>query len=171
MAEQAPSPLTLWRRFTALYARALEIALVASVALLVFPVTMQVISRFTNLFPHYIWTEEMARFQFIWMVMIGATVGVREASHFEVDVWPILSRRAEAGVRILSRVGVLALAAIFIIAGAEFTRFALNRTSELAELPLWLIHVAWPLAGLSWIVFLGEQFLDELRIIWRGEPA
>ena len=35
------------------------------------------------------------RFGFL-MAMIGAMVGVREALHFEVDVWPELSRRAEA---------------------------------------------------------------------------
>ena len=41
--------------------------------------------------------------------------------------------------------------------GIEFAEFAWNRTSELAELPLWVIYVAWPLAGVTWIVFLGEQ--------------
>jgi TRAP-type C4-dicarboxylate transport system permease small subunit len=50
-------------------------------------------------------------------------------------------------------------------AGIEFTRFAWNRTSELADLPLWLIHVAWPVAGFTWIVFAGEQILDEARIL------
>jgi TRAP-type C4-dicarboxylate transport system permease small subunit len=42
---------------------------------------------------------------------------------------------------------------VFVWAGIEFTRFAWNRTSELADLPLWLIHVAWPVAGVTWIVF------------------
>jgi TRAP-type C4-dicarboxylate transport system permease small subunit len=92
-------------------------------------------------------------------------VGVREAQHFEVDVWPTLSRRAEAAVRIVARFGVLALAIVFVLAGIEFTRFAWYRTSELAELPLWLIHVAWPITGLTWIVFLGEQLADDVRII------
>ena len=32
----------------------------------------------------------MARFLFIWMIMIGAMVGVRESTHFDVDVWPEL---------------------------------------------------------------------------------
>ena len=50
-------------------------------------------------------------------------------------------------------------------AGIEFTRFAWNRTSELADLPLWLIHVAWPVAGVTWIVFAGEQIVDETRIL------
>jgi TRAP-type C4-dicarboxylate transport system permease small subunit len=108
----------------------------------------------------------MARFLFVWTIMIGAMVGVREAQHFEVDVWPDLSRRSEAAVRIVARLGILAMALVFLWAGIEFTRFAWNRTSELADLPLWLIHAAWPVAAFTWIVFAGEQIVDEARILF-----
>ena len=107
----------------------------------------------------------MARFLFIWTIMIGAMIGVRDSTHFEVDVWPQLGRRGEASVRLLGRLGVLAAALVFVWAGIQFTKFAWNRTSELADLPLWLIHVAWPVTGLNWIVFLGEQVVDDLRIV------
>src|SRR4051812_10539703 len=157
-----PSP---WRRGTPPHRKILGSPLAARGGLIIIPVTLQVISRYTPFIPSYIWTEEMARFMFIWTIMIGAMVGIRESQHFEVDVWPDLSRRSEAMVRILARLGVLALALVFVSAGIEFTRFAWNRTSELADLPLWLIHVAWPVAGVTWIVFAGEQIVDEMRIL------
>ncbi|MBL0898804.1 MAG: TRAP transporter small permease [Reyranella sp.] len=160
------SPPGAWRRFTAGYARFLTALLAFSVAIIVIPVTLQMVSRYTALIPSYIWTEEMARFLFIWMILIGAMIGVREASHFEVDVWPTLPRRGEAAVRIAARLGILALALVFLWGGIEFTRFAWYRTSELAELPLWMIHIAWPTAAVTWIVFLGEQFYDEVRILF-----
>src|SRR5258707_15342137 len=121
---------SLWRRVTACYAKLLEILLGTCVGNLVIPVTLQIISRYTPFIPSYIWPEEMARFLFVWTIMIGAMVGVRGAQHFEVDVWPDLSRRSEAAVRIVARLGILALALVFLWAGIEFTRFALNRTSE-----------------------------------------
>jgi TRAP-type C4-dicarboxylate transport system permease small subunit len=164
------APRSLWRRFTAAYAHLLTVLLALSVGILVVPVTLQMVSRYTDLIPPYIWTEEMARFLFVWLILIGAMVGVRESQHFEVDVWPTLGRRGEAAVRIMARLGVLALALIFVIGGYEFTQFAWNRTSELAELPLWMIHIAWPLAGVTWIVFLGEQFIDEFRALMRRAP-
>ena len=120
-----PSHPSLWRRVTALYAKLLEVLLAACLAALIFPVTLQIVSRYTALIPSYIWTEEMARFLFIWTI---------------------------------------------VIAGIEFTRFAWNRTSELAELPLWLIHVAWPVAGFTWIVFAGEQIVDEANILFGRKP-
>src|SRR5262245_50553652 len=150
MNQTAPTArLSAWRQFTRAYATLLNWLLVFSVGILVVPVTLQIVSRYTHLIPAYIWTEEMARFLFIWTIMIGSMIGVRESAHFEVDIWPELSRRAEALVRILARLGVLALANVFVWAGLEFTRFAWFRISELAELPLWLIHMAWPVAGLT----------------------
>lgn len=164
-AEKPPAPTTLWRRFTAAYAKALEILLAVCVGILIVPVTLQVLSRYTDFIPNYIWTEEMARFLFIWTIMIGAMVGVREATHFDVDIWPVLTRRSEAAVRIIARIGTLALSFVFLWAGYEFTKFAWNRTSELGDLPLWLIHVAWPLMGLTAIIFTAEQMYDEFRVL------
>jgi TRAP-type C4-dicarboxylate transport system permease small subunit len=163
-----PSRLSAWRQFTALYAELLSWLLVFSVGILVIPVSLQIFSRYTDLIPSYIWTEEMARFLFIWTIMIGAMIGVRESTHFEVDVWPQVSPRVEAFAKLLGRLGILATAIIFVWAGIEFTKFAWRRTSELADLPLWLIHVAWPAAGVTWIVFLGQQFVDDLKIIFGG---
>lgn len=157
--------MNFWRRFTAAYATLLSWLLALSVGILVIPVSLQIFSRYTALIPSYIWTEEMARFLFIWTVMIGAMIGVRESTHFEVDVWPRLSPRMEALARLMGRMGVLAAALVFVWAGIHFTEFAWYRISELAELPLWLIHVAWPVTGVTWLVFLGELLLDDIRII------
>jgi TRAP-type transport system small permease protein len=160
-----------WRRFTAAFARLLNWLLIATVMVLIIPVTMQIVSRYTSLIPPYIWTEELARFLFIWMIMIGAMIGVRESSHFDVDVWPSLGRRANAALRLISNVATLVFALVFVFSGIEFTRFAIYRISELAELPLWVIHIAWPLTGLAWIVFLGEQFVDNIRVLAGKEEA
>ncbi len=147
------------------YGRLLSWLLVASVAVLVFPVSLQIFSRYTALIPSYIWTEEMARFFFIWSIMLGAMVGIREGTHFVVDLWPALPPRAQAAVRLVAGLFVLVFALVFVWWGIDFTRFALNRISELAELPLWLIHVAWPLAGATWIAFLGEQMWNDLKTL------
>jgi TRAP-type C4-dicarboxylate transport system permease small subunit len=170
-AAARPTGSSLWRRITAWYAALLSWLLAISVAILVVPVSLQIFSRFTALIPHYIWTEEMARFLFVWTIMIGAMIGVRESTHFEVDVWPKVPRRVEAAVKLAARVGILVVALVFVWSGIEFTRFAWYRISELAELPLWLIHIAWPLTGITWLMFLGEQMWDEFKLlIGRARP-
>jgi TRAP-type transport system small permease protein len=128
-------------------------------------VTLQVIARFTEWFPHWIWTEEMARFLFIWMVMLGAMVGIREHSHFEVDVWPEMGPKGTALLRIVSDLFVLVFALVFVWWGIQFVRFGWDQLSELAELPMPWIFVAWPLAGLTWALFLGESFIENFRLL------
>ena len=149
------------------YHRLLTWLMVAMVAILIVPVTLQIVSRYTALIPSWIWTEELSRFLFIWMVMLGAMIGVREGTHFEVDVWPALGERASALLRIVSGVFVLAFALVFVWWGIEFVRFGWDQQSELAELPMPFIFLAWPIAGLTWVLFLGETFVANFRILLR----
>jgi TRAP-type C4-dicarboxylate transport system permease small subunit len=159
------------RQFIDAYHRLLDVALVASVAILIVPVSLQIFSRFTALIPSYIWTEEMARFFFIWMIMIGSMVGIREGSHFDVDLWPELRPRANALLRIVSNVFVLVFALFFVWYGIRFVQFGWHQNSELAELPMPYIFFAWPLAGLTWVLFLGERFVVDLRTVTARDAA
>jgi TRAP-type transport system small permease protein len=158
------------RKITFWYSRLLSWLLAASVAILIFPVSLQIFSRYTELIPSYIWTEEMARVFFIWSILLGAMVGIREGTHFVVDLWPPLNARAQAALRLVAALAVLVFAGVFLWWGIDFTRFALKRFSELAELPLWYIHIPWPVAGLTWILFLGEQMWDDLCVLAGRTP-
>jgi TRAP-type C4-dicarboxylate transport system permease small subunit len=147
------------------YSRLLNWLMVATVAILVVPVSLQIISRYTQLIPSYIWTEELSRFLFIWMVMLGAMVGIKEGTHFEVDIWPELGRRGNAMLKIVSSLFVLIFALVFIYWGMKFVQFGWYQESELAELPMPFIFIAWPLAGVTWLLFLAEIFSDNIRIL------
>jgi TRAP-type transport system small permease protein len=147
------------------YHRLLTRLMVATVAILVVPVSLQIVARYTQLIPSYIWTEEMSRFLFIWMIMLGAMIGLREGTHFEVDVWPELGRRANAALRIVSHLFVLVFALVFLYWGIKFVEFGWYQESELAELPMPFIFIAWPLAGATWLLFLGEIFVNNVRIL------
>ena len=158
------------RKFIAAYYRLLDVLLGISVAALMLPVTIQIVARYTALIPAWIWTEEMARFLFIWMVMLGAMIGVREGTHFEVDVWPQLSDRGNALLRIVTYVFILVFACVFVWYGVQFVQFGWNQSSELAEMPMAYIFVAWPLAGITWLLFLAERLRSDLRIL-RGDAT
>jgi TRAP-type C4-dicarboxylate transport system permease small subunit len=158
------------RRLIDAYGRLLDVLLGISVAALMVPVTIQIIARYTALIPAWIWTEEMARFLFIWMVMLGAMIGVREGTHFEVDVWPQLSERGNALLRIVTYAFILVFACVFVWYGIRFVQFGWNQSSELAEMPMTYIFVAWPLAGFTWLLFLAGRLRSDLRIL-RGDAT
>jgi TRAP-type C4-dicarboxylate transport system permease small subunit len=141
----------------------LKIALGTLIAGLLIPVTMQILSRFTGVIPRYIWTEEIARFCFVWMIMIGAMCTVRDGTHFDLDVLPQSPNpRVEAGTRIFVQIAIMFFGLVFVWYGWEFLKFGWFQTSEIAELPMNWIFVGWPVAGVLFIVFTGERIAAEI---------
>jgi TRAP-type transport system small permease protein len=153
------------KRFLDGYHRLLTWLMAATVAILIVPVTLQIVSRYTALIPSWIWTEELSRFLFIWMIMLGAMIAVREGTHFIVDFVPDMPPRPTAALQIVANLCVLAFALVFVWWGIQFVRFGWSQTSELAELPMTFIFIAWPLAGATWVLFLGESFLHSFRVL------
>ena len=148
--------------------RVLRIAVTALIALLIVPVTLQILARYIDFVPRYIWTEEVARFCFVWIIMLGAMIAVRDDSHFDVDVLP--HPRTEAGegwARLLVHLIMAALALCFIWYGKQFADEGLMQTSEIFELPMIAIYAAWPLAGVIWTLFLIEKIAVDVAKI-RG---
>ncbi|MDG2167327.1 MAG: TRAP transporter small permease subunit, partial [Opitutales bacterium] len=58
------------------YYRILKALLTLLMGLIIVPVSLQILSRYTGIIPRYIWTEEVARFCFVWIIMIGAMIAV-----------------------------------------------------------------------------------------------
>jgi len=79
-------------------------------------------------------------------------------------------RRANALLRIVSHFFVLVFALVFVWWGIEFSRFGWDQLSEIAELPMWMIFIAWPVAGFTWVLFIGESFVTNLRILREDAP-
>ena len=150
------------------YYRLLQVLLTLLMGLLMVPVTMQIFSRYIGLIPRYIWTEEIARFCFIWIILIGAMIAVRDGSHFAVDLLPNpKTKRGEAVGRMFVDFIIFLVALIFIVWGWPLVQFGLLQSSEIAELPMITIYIAWPLAGVTWILFLGEKLADNIKL-FRG---
>ena len=150
------------------YYRLLQILMTVLMGLLIVPVSLQIFSRYTGLIPRYIWTEEVARFCFMWIVMLGAMIAVRDGSHFVVDVLPSFrSPRVEAGMRTLANLAIALVALIFVGYGYGFAKLGAMQTSELSGLPMLSIYIAWPLAGLTWLLFLSEKLVEDWKILRR----
>jgi TRAP-type C4-dicarboxylate transport system permease small subunit len=151
------------------YYKFLKVVLAILMGLLIIPVVLQIFARYFDFIPRYIWTEEMARFCFIWVILVGSMIAVRDGTHFAVDLLPkAKTPRGEAFSRMFADFWILVTALIFIIWGWPLVQFGLLQTSEMAELPMVFIYMAWPLAGVTWILFLIEKFVDNIKL-WRSD--
>jgi TRAP-type C4-dicarboxylate transport system permease small subunit len=130
------------------------------------PVTLQILARYIDFVPRYIWTEEVARFCFIWIIMIGSMIAVRDGSHFDVDLLPRPRSNRGRGVALLVvHTAMLLMALVFSWYGYGFAQFGYIQNSELAGINMLSIYISFPLAGVTWLVFLLEKFVEDVRIM------
>ena len=149
----------------------LKVALTVLMGVLIIPVTMQIFARYIDFIPRYIWTEELARFCFIWIILVGAMIAVREGDHFTVDLLPTpKTNKGKAIALIFVDAMTFIMAAIFVIWGWPLVEFGLLQTSEMAELPMVFIYIAWPLTGATWILFLAERVVDHIKLYRSDRP-
>lgn len=142
----------------------LKLLLGLMIAMLLIPVSMQILSRYTGIIPRYIWTEEVARFSFVWIIMLGAICAVRDGSHFDLDVLPgSKNRRVELVKLLVAQFAIATVGGFFVIYGIKFVSFGWHQTSEIFELPMGWIFVSWPIAGVLFIVFSLEKIHQILK--------
>jgi TRAP-type C4-dicarboxylate transport system permease small subunit len=159
------------RRLLDAYDRLLRIVLTGLMGVLIVPVSLQVLSRYTGLIPRYIWTEEVARFCFMWIIMIGAMIAVRDSSHFDVDVLPKpKTARGEAWSRLVVHGLMLIVALVFVRYGWDYAVFGWQQESELTGINMLWIHAAYMLAGVTWVAFLAEKIAASVAVL-RGRTG
>ncbi|WP_282063554.1 TRAP transporter small permease [Roseobacter litoralis] len=157
------------RMFLEGYYRLLKFLITLLMAALIVPVTMQILSRYTGMVPRYIWTEEIARFCFVWIILIGAMIAVRDGTHFDVDVLPhTQNRHIEFASKLFVHLSILVMALSFLWWGRDFFVLGARQQSEISGLPMWMIYVAWPIAGGTWTIFTVERIFDDFQVFKKG---
>ncbi len=145
------------------FCKGLRILLGVLMGALAVPVAMQVISRYTGLIPTYLWTEELATFIFVWIVMIGSMVAVWDGTHFDVrvlkDAASPLMRLVQNGV---VHVGIMIFALLFLIYGFEYVAFGNNQRSVMMRANLAVTYVSVPIAGAVWLIFASYRLTEEI---------
>lgn len=150
----------------------LRILLGTLVAALAIPVGMQVLARYTGIIPVYLWTEELATFMFVWLVMIGSMVAVWDSTHFDVRVLPdardpFLKLLQDGFVLIL----VFCFGIIFIWYGIEYTKFGMLQNSVMMRANMAITFISVPIAGVFWTLFSGYRLYEAVGTFTASRKA
>ena len=151
------------------YTRTLKVLLTLLMLFMVVPVLLQILSRYVGILPRYIWTEEVARFCFVWIVMIGSMIAVREETHFKVDLLPHPETDRQRGLgNLIVHIAMMVVALVFALYGYDFAKFGFVQHSEMSGINMLSIYISFPLAGVTWAMFLLEQIAADVHLITRG---
>lgn len=154
------------------FCKGLRIFLGVLMGALAIPVAMQVLSRYTGIIPSYLWTEELATFLFVWIVMIGSVVAVWDGTHFDVRI----TRDATSPLMKLIQNGVVHFAimlfgALFLIYGVEYAEFGGKQRSVMMRANLMITHISVPIAGGFWMLLSGYRLTQEIALFRGREEA
>ena len=150
----------------------LRILLGCLMAALAVPVAMQVISRYTGLIPTYLWTEELATFIFVWVVMIGSMLAVWDGTHFDVVITP--DAKSALGALIQKSVvyaAILVFALLFAWYGIEYARVGSIQNSVMMRANLMWTYVTVPLAGAIWAIFASYRLYEAFSVYARTRKS
>jgi TRAP-type C4-dicarboxylate transport system permease small subunit len=136
--------------------------------MLVLSTLLQVLSRYVLRHP-FDWTEEVARYVFIWVAMIGAGMAAKDRAHFFVDL--LLERLPpELGRYVTLGVGIVSTAFLLVVSWAAVELAVSNQVqdSPVLTVPMSVPYLAIP-AGL--ILMALFTLIDTWRILRRTERS
>ena len=109
------------------------------IALAVIAIALFVTIVLRNVFSYSIaWSDELARFFFIWTGAIGVSYATKNNSHLRMDILPVLVPKLQKPLAVVCDIA-LAVIAIMIINGSLPFLKLLNRTGQLSggmQLPM-----------------------------------
>ncbi len=164
-AAPAPAPAPAAKR---VLDRVLAAACVALFALLVATVSWQVFSRQVLGDPST-WSEQLAKYVFVWLGMFGAALVFSERGHIAVDfVVRKLPDRLWRVTAVLVELAVLAFAVLVLVwGGLRMTRLTWDQALTVLPADLGVVYVVMPVTG----VIIAYYALHHLYSVLRREDA
>lgn len=150
--------------------RIVKVLVVISFTVLIAACVLQVFTRFV-LNNSLSWTEELARYAFIWANLTGAAICVRSQSHATVTaITDNLPRKAQVVLKLFVYVIIMAISVILIRYGSQVAWAGRFQPSPALKVNMALINAAVPVSALCIFVHSLVLWLEYLlELIGKGE--
>lgn len=150
--------------------RVLETALILLAVVMVITVSWQVISRYGLRSPSSL-TEEIARFQLIWLGLLGSAYTFRKRMHVGIDIMVArLKGRSRKVIETISLSACILFALTILIMGGVQLMLLTHELDQTAAATGWRMSAVYsviPLSGFIWVIY-GIYFLINL---WSSDSS
>ena len=142
--------------------------LIVTVSLVVF---LQVIMRYLFSYPNP-WSEEVSRFCFIWVSMLGTSLAVEHRAHFGFDqVTKGLAPRVKSAVETFAAAVVLAFSFVLVSTGIALMVLTMGERSSALNLPIAWVYAAVPVSGALMVIHLLAGPREPAALTGMGPPT
>ena len=129
---------------------------------------LQIVGRFVLEAP-VVWSEEIARYVFAWIVFIGASDAIRSRSHIAVDLLPnMLPLRPRLALGLAMDAILLVVLVVLVWLGVEGTLRSHRLPSVTMDLPQSFLYGVVPVGCALMLLRLGLRMTDDVRGLLAG---
>lgn len=132
-------------------------------------VSFQVLNRFILHIPAA-WTEEMARYNFVWVSLYGSVKALKMKSHLSVDI-VIETMKSERGKRIIDLIATfltLVFTVVLIVTGYQYMAGSIGVNCEFGAFPISVIYSSLPISGVLMFIVSMMQLVQDIKAL-RGD--
>jgi len=140
--------------------RWLIILLMATMTVVVFS---QVLFRYAFNIP-LSWSEELARFAFVWLCLLGTAYLVRGHQHLRVAaIESIVSSKVRVVLRVLQYAGALLCTGVFLRGGIGIVRNEWSQLSPATQVPMGYVYSVIPITAALMLLWIVANAIVEIR--------
>lgn len=151
------------KRITKAVNRGIEEVLFCGMCVLITVTFLQVLCRFVLKIP-VSWSEEVARISFVWMILLGSALGVKEGSHLSLEIlMKALPKRTEHFMKILINLAVIVIAGVILWYGWNYVVRSVGKTAVTLPIPANCVYIAAPVSAFVMILNGVENVMDEWK--------
>ncbi len=114
------------------------------------------------------WSEEVARYLMVWMVMLSASVALRDNAHIRVDFFTqMMSPGLMHALTLLTRTAILGYLGVLIAQGWQTARFMEVTRFASIDVSMFWAYLALPVGGSLMMVFETLNLLRDAVALFR----
>ncbi|HBV68615.1 MAG TPA: hypothetical protein DEF04_10850 [Clostridiales bacterium] len=137
--------------------------LAALFAVMVVSLFYQIIMRFIFQSANA-WSEELTRYSFIWMSMLGSSVATRRSRNMDVDfLVNLMPRKLKIINNFFTKGLIIAFLLVLIVYGTSLVGITHKQLSAGIRIPMSYVYASIPLGGILILLFTVEIIIDEIR--------
>lgn len=132
--------------------------------------TVMVISLFYQIVMRFLfesanaWSEELTRYSFIWMTMLGSSIATRRSRNMDVD---FIVRRMPKPLKnintVITKGLIIAFLLVITVYGISLVGITFKQLSAGLRVPMACIYAAVPTGGILMLIFTIEVIINDIK--------
>lgn len=128
-----------------------------------------IVMTFTQVVSRYVlnnsitWTEELARYSFVWCNMTASSIALRHVTHPSITIFQNrLKGKSRSFQQIIVYLIIISAALLMIFQGTNVMKVAHNNLSTMLRIPMSYVYLSVVAGGVGILVQSIEKILDEI---------